>query len=174
MVVPALEADKAIFGYEVPQYREMLGNTKETGEYWATGNATNDFLESNGDKFHFIGGWYDVFLLGTVKTYNQKRAQGFSPYLTIFNTDHSGFSFFMALKDTYTWLNYKLKGDNSLLRKKPVALQISPTKNWLYLDSWPPASSPLNLYLSKSAAVFGSQLTSAKNEVKGGIFFLCL
>jgi len=163
MVVPLVNADVIIMGHTVPQYRDLVVAHNPTEDYWAVSSAHADFEESDGDAFHFISSWGDVFVNDTIGHYEQKQREGKHAYLTVYNGDHYSFLPFKAFKDVNSWLQYRLKGDNSLLRKQRVALSVHPTGEWLYFDSWPPATTLVPLYLSKSAkGVFSGALLEEK------------
>jgi putative CocE/NonD family hydrolase len=166
MVVPLLNSDEVTMGNVVPEFRAILKAYNATDEYWGTSSAHADVIASDGDAFHFISGWADVFINDTFGHYEQKQSEGKNAYLTVYNGDHYSFFPFETFKEVNSWLQYRLKGDQSLLRQKRVALQLNPTTNWLYFDAWPPASSLKTIYLSKAVeGDFRGVLTEDKTKV---------
>jgi len=138
----------------------MINNYKATDEFWTHQDASAGLTAINGDSLHFISGCYDIFVNHTIGMYQEKRRQGYNPYLTVGNGDH-GASGALVMPMAFKWLKYRLKGDASGIRKSPVAAQLN-TGAWSFFDEWPPKSTELKYYLSKAEAegTFAGELIS--------------
>jgi putative CocE/NonD family hydrolase len=146
----------------------MISAYDAAGDGWEAGrHAEAEFAQSKGDNFHLIVGWCDYFVNDTISLYEQKVKAGDKPYLTVYNGDHFGFLPLKAFKDVTTWMNSKLKGDDSKLRKKHVALQLHPSGEWFYYDKWPLNTEPKTMYLSKNSdGIFSGGLLEGKSQTQ--------
>jgi putative CocE/NonD family hydrolase len=170
MVVPLINADVKMLGYEIPHYRTMLATHEATDEYWRTASSQPDFEASKGDNLHLVSGWCDFFVNDTISLYEQKVKSGDHPYLTVYNGDHFSFMVFKSFKQVKAWMDYKLKGDSSTLRQKPVALQLNPSGEWFYFDKWPLEISTKTLFLGKETGTIFSGVLLENEAQTDGVF----
>ena len=145
--LPMSEADQAVLGSPVPFFREWVDNPDQDHPYWQPFDF-RPIVPQVAIPTHHIGGWYDIFLDGTIDDYEAQAAAGLDPYLTIgpwTHTDQSsrveGLRFGLNLFDTY------LKGKSGLLREKKVRINVMGVDEWREYDVWPPEAETEPLYL---------------------------
>ena len=125
-----------------------------------------------------IGGWYDIFVQGTINNYLGTRARGGTPEarqsrLLIGPWAHTNYgntvgevdfgfaaaAAFMNLQFDITgltqrWFDRWLKGqENGLDAELPVRVFVMGENRWRDMDAWPPASAPTPLYLRAAGAL---------------------
>ena len=141
-----------------PYFYDWLAHS-QADDYWRQWR-----IEDHYDKITVpalnIGGWYDLFLKGTLRNYQGLREQGptdairnsqklvIGPWShTAFGSDMSGEAYFgvMAADGSIDlqglhlrWYDYWLKGmDNGVMDDPPVRLFVMGDNAWRYESEWP-------------------------------------
>eukprot|EP00026_Physarum_polycephalum_P005648 Phypoly_transcript_05683.p1 GENE.Phypoly_transcript_05683~~Phypoly_transcript_05683.p1 ORF type:complete len:593 (+),score=64.07 Phypoly_transcript_05683:102-1880(+) len=169
---PLHEADALFYGKNVTHFRDILTHFKEDEPYWVARDA-RPYLEDVGEEVvYMVGAWYDMFLQNTLDTYARLEKAGKKPFLVIFPGHHGSVEtgiFFSGI--SLPWLNYKLKGDKSLLHQsKPIKYIINPTQEWVETDSWPPKTTDINFYLQTAGSLGNSPISDNSQEIYNYIF----
>jgi uncharacterized protein len=145
--LPILEADVALVGREVTFYRRLAQEIGAGGEAWQEADMSGAVV-TTGARVHFIGGWYDLFIGGLLEDYRRRLAAGHSSYLTIGPWTHFANGARLAgLRLGLDWFDAHLKGQKERLREKPVRYYLMGADQWRELESWPPPTQELTLYL---------------------------
>ncbi|HEU5015549.1 MAG TPA: CocE/NonD family hydrolase [Roseiflexaceae bacterium] len=145
--LPLATVDEAMLGKPVPFYRTWVEHFSADDPYW----RTSDYRAAvpNIDlPAHFIGGWYDIFITGTLRDYHVMRKHGRNPYLTIGPWTHINASVQIeGVQQGLAWFDAHLKGDRSRLRAKPVRLFVMGADEWREFDAWPPDARETRFFL---------------------------
>jgi len=146
--LPIYEDDTASFDREIDYFRLWIDNADPTTPQWDDMRQP-DRLSKMDIPVHLIGGWYDFFLRGTLRDYEQLRASGKNPYLTIGGGHHfSTIASLIELNEGLNWFDVHLKGQPAPLRQKPVRLYVMGKKEWREYDQFPPPqTTPTAFYL---------------------------
>jgi len=121
--------------------------TDENDEFWKKRDLSGLVEQADGNSFHIMTGWYDAYVVQTMKIYANFVAKGQQPYLTVFNQDHGGEGFQYNWAHIIPWYEHKLKGKAG--REHPVHVEVGPgSGEWLYLDYWPPFRTEMYFYLT--------------------------
>ncbi|MEP7241134.1 MAG: CocE/NonD family hydrolase [Devosia sp.] len=146
MEVPLLDADKRITGHEIPFWRKWLTESIGSDKFWRPLDHTHR-LGMRTPPTSFVSGWYDFMLDQLLRDYETLAEANGHPYLTIGPWVHVSPQLqYEGMRDTYRWMNAKLKGDASGLRDKPVRLWIGGRNRWYDLDAYPPAAPDIELW----------------------------
>lgn len=160
MHLPLLEADVLVAGESVPIYREMLSSTNPDLPYWKERDHSAGLPRLNAPVF-LIGGWYDIILQCVLDNYATLKTAGKNPYLTIGPWTHSQPQpTLIGLKDGLVWFDAHLKGDQSLLRSKPVRINVMGVNEWREMDEWPPESQKTHYFLHFDAKLLPKEPSS--------------
>jgi uncharacterized protein len=145
--LPVGSADEPASGQAVHYYRKWVNQPRRSDPYWQEVDHSPRLPQIKA-KPHFITGWYDFVLGGMLKDYHALVEAGNPPYMTIGAWSHySPEVIWTSLREGIAWNNAHLKGDQSLLRPKPVRLFIMGANEWRDFDNFPPPSQPHNFYL---------------------------
>jgi putative CocE/NonD family hydrolase len=102
---------------------------------------------------HFVGGWYDYYLRGTLRDYATLRAAGCQPHLTIGPWNHGNAEgMFTGLREGLNWFDCHLRGSRPA-RRPPVRLLVMGADEWREMDGFPPPSRPTRYYLQAGAGL---------------------
>jgi uncharacterized protein len=163
-----------------PFYEEWLLHPTYD-EYWRTTAPREGFADVVAPALN-MGGWYDLFLKGTLANYVGMKAHGGSDdarrlqRLVIGPWSHGAFvgafperNFgLLAGTDAFDitglqlrWFDWLLKGiDNGLVDEKPIRLFVMGIDQWLSADDWPlPGTTYLDFFLHS-----GGQANSAAGD----------
>jgi hypothetical protein len=145
--LPVAAIDEAVFGRPVPFYRSWVAHFRADDPYWRTA----DYREAVSDidlPMHLIGGWYDIFIAGTLHDYQAQRAAGRQPYLTVGPWTHLDMRGQLeGLRQGLAWFDAQLKGDARRLRRQPVRVFVMGADEWREFAAWPPAAQESRLFL---------------------------
>ena len=145
--LPLATVDEATLGKSVPFYRTWVEHFSASDPYWRTADY-RDAVPNINLPAHFIGGWYDIFISGTLRDYQVMRENGRQPYLTIGPWTHIDARGQIAgVREGLAWFDAHLKGDRSSLRAKPVRLFVMGAAQWREFDDWPSAASATRFFL---------------------------
>lgn len=175
--VPVLDKHPVLEKY-FPAYYEWCEHT-EFDEYWQERDWMPKFLENPVPTLH-IGGWYDTYLMGTLRSFEALQSAAgqenlhhrliVGPWVHIpwgrkaGGVDHGPDAHGDIHKEQLRWFDYWLKEDLSAdpSAEPKVKYYEQYSKEWITADRFPAESAPgeLTLYLS------GSETPS--NGVMGG------
>ena len=142
-------------GRNVPWYKDWVKNNIYN-DYWKRWNIEEKYSEIDIPAFN-MGGWYDVFLEGTLNNFIGMRSQGKSektrksqklvvgpwyhtdPATTKLGQVEFGPDAGMDMNDLMLqWFDCLLKGtDKTLLEQPPVKIFVMGKNEWRYEDEWP-------------------------------------
>lgn len=149
----------SMLGRRVPWYAEWLAHPLYD-DYWKSRSVARTYEKIKAPAYN-MGGWYDVFLEGTMENFAGMRTRGGSSqaregsrlligpwFHGSFGSIESGQVNFgpeaaLSSRDLQLeWFDYWLKGeDNGLADKPPVKLFVMGDNEWREFESWPPDSS---------------------------------
>jgi len=151
-------------------FRDWLAHPDDD-EYWKRWSFEEQYRKINVPGFH-VGGWYDVFLSGTIRNFAGMRTQGNEAArrgqkLLIGPWTHSGV---YARKNgeldfgeasvvpqndqlLFRWYDHWLEGiKNGVEQEKPVRIFVMGKNTWRDEDSWPPAGAETVRYYLHSGS----------------------
>ncbi|MCE5271996.1 CocE/NonD family hydrolase [bacterium] len=154
--LPLSDIPKAL-GRNVPWYGEWLAHPTYD-DYWKKLSIAATYDKIRVPAFN-MGGWYDVFLQGTLQNFNGLRAKGateaarsgsrlvigpwFHGSTGMRRSGQVDFGAEASYDETPVaarWFDYWLKGEqNGLDKDKPVRLYVMGEGAWHDYDAWPPA-----------------------------------
>ncbi|MDX2078711.1 MAG: CocE/NonD family hydrolase, partial [bacterium] len=136
--LPVSDDDTISFDKRIDYFRMWIDNADPATPVWEEMHQPHILNQMNA-PVHLIGGWYDFFLRGTLKDYEQLRILGKNPYLTIGAGNHfSTILSMIELQEGLSWFDAHLKGRTEPLREKPVRVYIMGRKEWRDYDVFPP------------------------------------
>lgn len=180
---PPLSAVPSVSG-AAPYYLDWLSHDRYD-DYWRTVAPKEAYPQVVVPAFN-IGGWYDLFLGGTLRNYRGMRKNGGSEHarslqrLTVGPWAHGVYGGTFAERSfgirggtegaditgaQLRWFDYCLRGiDNGADRDPPVRVFVMGANRWRDADDWPPSdSTPVRLYLHS-----GGQANSRQGD--GALF----
>ena len=135
-------------------------------DYWKRWSIDEHRSSIKVPAYH-VGGWYDIFLGGTLRNYAGIKAHAATPEarsgqrLLIFLGGHAGFGDFdfgpqAAKVDTdglvLRWYDHLLKGiENGIDKEKPVRIFVMGENVWRDETEWPPADAVATRFYLHSA-----------------------
>jgi putative CocE/NonD family hydrolase len=162
--LPLMTGDLESGGNEVKHYRDWLTH-ESYDEYWKSISDEERFDQISVPS-HTYGGWFDIFVQGTVNGYVGMRNHGateearkgarmiIGPWGHGASTAFGGIEFgdhaYIDLREReLQFYDYHLKGiDNGIGQEKPVKIFYMGSNKWRYEDDWPiPGTNFTNLYL---------------------------
>jgi uncharacterized protein len=183
-----LSAIPGKMGRRAPWFGDWLAHPLYD-DYWKALSVARRYEQIRVPAFNF-GGWYDVFLKGTLQNFNGMRERGATPearsgarlligpwfHTSAARTKLGQVDFGAeAAVDERTlmlrWFDRWLKGeDNGLDREAPVKLFVMGENHWREFDSWPPAGVKTREYFFHSRrganTVTGDGLLDTRAPVK--------
>lgn len=133
----------------------------EDGPYWWSMNLSTAFQEVETPAFH-LGGWFDVFLGGTLRSFEGLQKHGrtrtcresqrlvVGPWIhgpgnvgkrEVGELDFGPNAWFDLYETRLRWYDYWLKGlDNGIMDSPPVRVFLMDDNRWLEMATWPPAT----------------------------------
>lgn len=167
--LPLTEVDKALFGVEIPFYRQWL--SRDTASHWQGWNYQADMSKITIPALH-ISGWWDGDGIGTKMnwqimsgTSNQHQFLIYGPWTHAFNTTSKigdwdfGSGAILELDSVYLrWFDTWLKGKQAKLDQKLPKVQVFVTgaNEWRHYDGWPDSkSTQKSFYLSADGPANG-------------------
>lgn len=170
---PHIDADKELFGSEIPFYREYVSNVDRSSEYWTKGvwAQLKEIPSKVKVPMLLIDGWFDHHLDGLVKGYlNLSTEVKRKSRLVIGPWDHMGNSpgeleysnsrimGTLNVKAGLEWFDYMLKGKPYNHEVGSIDAYITQKGQWETLETWPPKAEIQTMYFNKS-----------EEKYKGGI-----
>ncbi|HLI34088.1 MAG TPA: CocE/NonD family hydrolase [Terriglobia bacterium] len=145
-------------------------------DYWKQWSIEADYSRIRVPAFH-VGGWYDLFLGGTLRNYEGIRAHGGTDEarqgqrLLVIVGGHAGLgrkvgdvdfgaqSVIDLNKLMLRWYDYLLKGEsNGMAQEKPVKYFVMGANEWREADAWPPPGERLTRFYLHSRGKANSAL----------------
>jgi putative CocE/NonD family hydrolase len=167
--LPLKDGDLKSAGSVVPHYRDWIAH-ESYDDYWKSISDEERFDQIMVPTYN-TGGWFDVFVMGTINGYVGMKNKGGSAEarngtrLLIGPWGHGPSTSFGdmdftedALVDLFEYelkfYDYHLKGiQNGLDKEKPVQIFYMGENKWRYEDDWPiPGTEYRELYLSADGA----------------------
>ncbi|MDZ4670286.1 MAG: CocE/NonD family hydrolase [Phototrophicales bacterium] len=153
--LPIYDDDTVSLDRQIDYFRLWIDNSDPATPAWDEMHQP-DILNHMTIPVHLVGGWYDFFLRGTLHDYDQLRASGKNPYLTIGAGHHfTTIASMIELQEGIKWFDVHLKGaDAGVLRQKPVRLYMMGRGEWRDYDVFPPAQAKsIPFYLHEGAVL---------------------
>jgi putative CocE/NonD family hydrolase len=139
MRLPLIDADRRIFGREVPFWRRWLTDSVGNNAFWLPLDHTHR-IGVRTPPTSFVSGWYDFMLDQLLRDYETLTDAGGRTRLTVGPWFHISEELQLeSLRDTLSWMNAELFGDRSTLHDKPVRLHIGGRNEWHSFAAYPPA-----------------------------------
>jgi uncharacterized protein len=164
--VPPSEGHQGLLTLD-PWYLDWLEHS-QYGDYWKQWAIDEDYSRIKVPVYQ-MGGWYDLFLYGTLANYAGVRDHGGTDEarkgnrLLIIPGGHAGWGgnvgavnfapegyvdYYGVMMD---WYDAILRGtDNGMLEQKPVRYFVMGKNTWADADSWPPAGARQTGYYLQS------------------------
>jgi len=168
--LPLKDGDLRSANYAVQHYRDWLKH-QSFDEYWK-GISSEDRFEKITVPAHTLGGWFDIFLGGTINGYTGMRARagsekarketkmiigpwGHGPSQKFGDIDFGPSAMVNAFDHELRWFDHYLKGeDNGIDREAPVRLYYMGANVWRDEQDWPiPGTTFTPFYLSSGRKV---------------------
>jgi uncharacterized protein len=163
-----LPADAQLTAAIAPYYLDWLAHP-DYDEYWKQWSVEENFPKITVPMLQ-VGGWYDIFLGGTLRSYMGGKAHGATEaartqqHLLVEIGGHAGFGRRIgdvdfgphALENGYTdvildWYDYLFKGiKNHYATDKPVTLFTMGVNEYRQEDDWPPPQAQMVKYFLHS------------------------
>jgi len=164
-----LPADAKLTASIAPYYLDWLAHPSYD-DYWKQWSIEEHFADVAVPALH-VGGWYDIFSIGTERNYMGIKAHGSTQaartqqHLLMQIGGHAGFGRRIgdvdfgphALENVYTdvilaWYDYLFKGtQNEFANDKPVKLFVMGANEYRQEDDWPPPQAQATKYFLHSA-----------------------
>ncbi len=169
--MPTRELPAIAHDLVAPYYKEWLAHPLHDG-YWDRVSIEAAHPRINVPALN-MGGWYDLFIRGTLRNFTGMRANGVTPRardgqrLLVGTWSHGtqlasrtgnrtfGATAAVLLDDIHQrWFDHWLKDvDNGVERENPVRLFMMGINQWREFDNWPPSSATETVfYLHSSGA----------------------
>ncbi|MCC5936889.1 MAG: CocE/NonD family hydrolase [Lunatimonas sp.] len=176
MHLPLKDGDLQSAGYAVQHYRDWLAH-ESYDDYWKSISDEERFEKVMVPAYN-TGGWFDIFLMGTLNGYMGMKQRGGTPEArkgtkllvgpwghgpgTKFgDLDFGAHAFVDLYEEELRYYDYHLKGiQNGIDKEKPVRIFYMGENQWRHEDDWPiPRTSYRELYLTG---------VSPANTLRGG------
>ncbi|KAK3341126.1 X-Pro dipeptidyl-peptidase-domain-containing protein [Lasiosphaeria hispida] len=147
--VPLLDAVNKYFGLGAPKWiQDMITHTDLSDSYWQPMRVQTGALDQSSVPILLTTGWYDLVLPEVMEQYSRLSAGGGNVALTIGPWTHLGAGGANSLSETLSWLEEHLAQRPGAHRPSPVRIFVTGKQEWRDFPSWPPPSSPHELFLS--------------------------
>jgi putative CocE/NonD family hydrolase len=151
--LPLSDIDMQSGGHEVPHFRDWIKH-QSYDKYWQS-ISDEEHFDKVKVPVHTSGGWFDIFLNGTINGFTGMRRNGGTDKarreskMTIGAWGHGASRKFgdvdfgpSANRDLYDrqlrWYNHYLKGeDNGIDREPPIEIFYMGINKWHHADDWP-------------------------------------
>jgi putative CocE/NonD family hydrolase len=163
-----LPADAKLTSTVAPYYHDWLKHPAYD-EYWKQWSIEENFSKIQIPMLQ-VGGWYDIFEMGTLRNYMGAKAHGATDaartqqHLLMAIGGHAGFGRRIgdvdfgphALENGYTdvildWYDYLFKGiNNEFATDKPVRVFVMGANEYRQEDDWPPPQAQYTKYFLHS------------------------
>jgi hypothetical protein len=169
MHLPLNDADVANEGAPVQHYRDWLKH-ESYDSYWKAISDEEHFGDIN-VPVHTLGGWFDIFLMGTINGYVGMRNHGATPEAragarmiigpwghgstqSYGGVDFTPIAFIDMFETQLRFYDFYLKGiQNGIDKEKPVQLFYMGINKWHGESDWPiPGTEYRNLYLNSEGS----------------------
>lgn len=165
MHLPLIDGDLKSAGYEVSHYRDWIRH-ESLDDYWQEINDEARFEQITVPAYSF-GGWFDIFVMGTINGYVGMRNRGGSQIARegsrlmigpwghgasrrVGDVDFGPDAYVDQFEEELRFYDYWLKGiDNGLDSEKPVRIFYMGVNRWRSEENYPiPGTEYRQLYLS--------------------------
>lgn len=162
MTLPLLDQDK-ILGWKIPFLRDWLSHP-EHDRYWDRTSVGAGYSRITASVYG-IGGWYDIFLKGTIDNFIKMTSPDIAPEIRreqklmigpwIHDTDMRNFNELdfgeaAVLNESelmIRWFDNQLKGiDNGAMDDPPVKIFVMGENRWRFENEWPLARTSYEKY----------------------------
>lgn len=151
--LPLGEGDLRSAGYQVPHYRAWVEH-ESYDQYWKAISDEERFDKITVPAQNF-GGWFDIFLAGTLNGYTGMRARGGSEKARretklivgpwghgaarkVGDVEFGDVAYLDMFERELRWFNHYLKGeDNGINREAPVRIYYMGANKWKDEQDWP-------------------------------------
>ncbi len=136
-----------------PYWADWTGHSSDTG-YWQQWRIADSHNEMAVPAFH-VGGWFDIFLAGTLRNFEGLAKAGNSPQkLVIGPWSHTTYDRYMGamefgptgaaafagiIAEINHWLDRHLRGDEAANTGPAVRYFLMGANQWRTAETWPPA-----------------------------------
>ncbi len=167
--LPLYDADVVNEGSPVQHYRDWLKH-ESYDSYWKAISDEEHFSDIN-VPVHTLGGWFDIFLMGTINGYVGMKNHGATPEAragarmiigpwghgssqSFGGIDFTPVAFIDMFETQLRFYDYYLKGiQNGLDKEKPVQLFYMGVNKWRGETDWPvPGTEYRELYLNSDGS----------------------
>lgn len=168
MHLPLKDGDLESAGYAVQHYRDWVKH-ESYDEYWKSISDEERFEKVLVPAYN-TGGWFDVFLMGTLNGYTGMKNRGGTPEARqgtkllvgpwghgpgtkYGDLDFGAHAFVDLYEEELRYYDFHLKGiKNGIDTEKPVKIFYMGENQWRHEDNWPiPGTQYKELYLSGDA-----------------------
>ncbi|HYZ84753.1 MAG TPA: CocE/NonD family hydrolase [Bryobacteraceae bacterium] len=150
--LPLSDIDKSSGGQVVPHFRDWVKH-QSWDEYWSS--ISDETFEKVKVPAHTSGGWFDIFLNGTINGFVGMRrtggtekarreskmiigAWGHGPSRKFGDVDFGPTANRDMFEEQLRWYNHYLKGeDNGIDREPPVEIFFMGINKWQHAQDWP-------------------------------------
>ena len=121
--LPLSTADEVVLSKKVPFYQDWVAHFNHEDDPYFELVDLKPTIAGLPQAIHFIGGWYDVFLVGLLQDYALQKAAGKSPHLTIYNWGHYDLAKQAGtMREALAWFDAHLKGKENGLPDEASAV----------------------------------------------------
>ena len=179
--LPLETADLASAGYAVRHYREWIAHPGYD-TYWKAISDEESFAQIN-VPVHTSGGWFDIFLAGTINGFTGVRKQGASekarretkmvigpwghgPSRKFGDVDFGPDAARVLFDRELRWFDHYLKGiDNGIDREPPVEIFYMGVNKWKHEQDWPvPGTKFTPFYLASNRTLAAESAKVAASD----------
>ncbi len=145
--VPLLDGVDKFYGGRAPEWlRQAISTPDQQDAHWAL-RRHEDVLQKADIPILLTTGWDDVFLDPVMEDYHALKARGCNVALTVGPWMHTGAGGVNTITETLAWLETQYSRRTENTREAPVRVCVTGAQEWRNLQEWPPATSPLELFL---------------------------
>jgi hypothetical protein len=142
--LPLGDADLVATGQRVPWFQRWMDHPSADDPFW----KPLDFTAAvDADvAVLFLDGWYDYATTYLVRDFQRRQENGLASRLMVGPGTH----FYAGpeqLDETVRWFDRHLKGQAGEPESSAASVFVLPDAGWRDLDSWPPPSTPVTLWL---------------------------
>jgi putative CocE/NonD family hydrolase len=146
LAVPLADAADRYFAGKVPWLRDRITRPDMKDPFWATMQHGGAVQRADLPIF-LITGWQDVFLEQTMAQYRELHSRGVNVSMTVGPWNHETVTNSSQMTQSFDFIEQHLAKRPDKSRKSPVRFFVGGVDEWRDAASWPPKTSPKELYL---------------------------